>query len=188
MFEELNARRDAVAQNIVKSFDSALEKARVGRYVDNSENRRLFRVGQSYKNANGGNRRGDVVEAITLTGQKVKGTYVGTTTIDSTDMHKIKANANTFYNVRSISRNITKEQRDEVAQKEKRFKRIAALKTKLSAIESERRYIEREQENDPDVLADYTNGQNPAVVMYGKKLDSLDKLETKVRQELEKLK
>ena len=41
MFEEINIRRQAVAQHIADAFEKA-------RYVDNAENRRRGRVGQSY--------------------------------------------------------------------------------------------------------------------------------------------
>lgn len=58
MFEELNRRRQAVAENISKSFEPDIEKGRDGVYVDNSENRRLGRVGMSYTD---GFKRGTLV-------------------------------------------------------------------------------------------------------------------------------
>lgn len=48
MFEEINAHRQAVANNINKAFDEDIEKARSGVYTDNSKNRKLNRVGQQY--------------------------------------------------------------------------------------------------------------------------------------------
>lgn len=66
MFEELNKRRQAVADNIAKSFENDIEKAlgagydpeggdgdnvekaRHGVYGDTAQNRRLNRVGQEY--------------------------------------------------------------------------------------------------------------------------------------------
>lgn len=66
MFEELNRRRQAVAENISKSFENDIEKAlgagydpeggdednvekaRHGVYGDTAQNRRLNRVGQEY--------------------------------------------------------------------------------------------------------------------------------------------
>lgn len=48
MFEELNKRRQVVADNIAKSFENDIEKARHGVYGDTAQNRKLNRVGQEY--------------------------------------------------------------------------------------------------------------------------------------------
>ncbi len=53
-----------VSQNILKSFDTDIEKARYGIYEDNAENRRLGRVGQKYgskKNDLKTDRRGNYI-------------------------------------------------------------------------------------------------------------------------------
>ena len=74
MFEELNQRRKAIAENIGNSF---IEKARSGIYFDNEANRKLNRVGQTY----GKHEEHNVKETTTkLTwlnrGRKVNGTAV----------------------------------------------------------------------------------------------------------------
>ena len=134
MFEELNNRRQAVAENIEKSFQSIseddLEKARAGQYKDNAENRRLMRVGQNYGEANGGNRKGDVVEAV-VDGRIIRGKYEGPgVNFYGKPSHIVHLGGNSYFNINADNtsfKNITASQREALKEK-KRIEEIAGWK------------------------------------------------------------
>ena len=205
MFEELNARRQAVAENIEKSFQSVseddFEKARVGQYKDNAENRRLFRVGKSYGNANGGNRKGDVVEAV-VNGKTIRGKFEGEGVnfygkkslrvhLGGNSYYNIDADNKTFKNLSQEDRDASKEKKrieaEERRKDEARITKINNRKQALYNLGREEARIRREMESDPEVIANLEDGNHPAVVKYANQLNSVWKKRDKIYSELKEL-
>lgn len=189
MFEELNQRRQAVAENIEKSFiDSDIEKARVGQYTDNAENRRLMRVGQNYGQANGGNRKGDVVEVV-ANGRKISGKYYGPgRTYDNKSAHTIHLGGNSYFVVsteNSTFKNLSEEKR--ISEKERKKKETIQKKRVKRSDEIETTILSLERKiqaifDDPEVQeeTDIETGRIPKeyqqlVDKWQKRIDVLQK-------------
>ena len=201
----INAHRQAVQENIEKSFqyisEDDLEKARTGTYKDNAENRGLMRVGQNYGEANGGNQKGDVVEAV-VNGKTIRGKYEKPgVDFYGNPSHVIHLSGNSYFNIdvkNATFKNITRSNR-EALKKEKSIKaennrkeaaRVAKINNRNQALydlgKKEAR-IRLEMEEDPEVIANVENGNHPAVAKYAKLLDTIENKKHKIYLELREL-
>lgn len=187
-FEEIQNHRQEVQSQILKGFGLDIEKG--GVYVDNSENRRLMRVGQTY-GTEGGPRRGDTVEVVGPTGMKFTGKVTDVANGGTVTIH---TGGNSYFSGK-VTRNITGEKRKEESAK-KRAKReewlkqdkIDRLERELRALEKQEKRVLSDMENDPEVLEAPDKHDNPAVVRYGRLQDNIWRKREKIYAELKKLK
>lgn len=185
-FNDIQIHRAAVQGNILKAFGVDIEK---GVYVNNAENRKLGRVGRTYGNSADDPRKGDVVDVVGPTGMRATGKVVAVNGGDVT----VHTGGNSYFSGR-VTRNVTGEQRkadsdkrkaarEEDRKEEKRWN----LQRQLRQVEKEIRRMDLDQEQDPDVLADPDNGDNPAVKRYGRELERLDRKRTSIMNQLKSL-
>ena len=187
MFEDINIHRQAVAQNLVDSFEKA-------RYVDNAENRKLGRVGREYGRSEGEPRRGETVELTSGTGRKVTG-----------KLHEVRRTANGDWegsvHIRGnehfagkVTRNLTREEKERQVRRGVAQRGLVTANAELQKLGRQEARVLLDQEQDPEVLANMTDGNHPAVVKYSKMLTEIDKKKKalmervhKYRKELEDL-
>lgn len=187
MFEDINIRRQAVAQHIADTFEKA-------RYVDNAENRRLGRVGREYGRPAGQPRKGETVELTSGTGRKVTG-----------KLHEVRQAANgdwegsvhirgNEYFAGKVTRNLTLEENERKARRGVAERGLATARAELQKLGRQEARVLLDQEQDSEVLANMTDGNHPAVVKYSKMLTEIDKKKKalmervhKYRKELENL-
>lgn len=186
-FEEIQNHRQEVQSQILKGFGLDIEKG--GVYVDNSENRRLMRVGQSY-GKEGSPRRGDTVEVVGPTGMKFTGKVTDVANGGTVTIH---TGGNSYFSGK-VTRNFTGEKRKEESDKKKvqrekdrKEEKRWSLQRQLRQVERDLRRVDLDQEQDPDVLADPDNGDNPAVKRYGREMEQLDRKRSSILQQLKSL-
>lgn len=185
-FDNIQTHRAGVQENILKAFGVDIEK---GVYVNNAENRKLGRVGRTYGNNTDDPKKGDVVDVVGPTGMRATGKVVAVNGGDVT----VHMGGNSYFSGR-MTRNVTGEQRkadsdkrkaarEEDRKEEKRWN----LQRQLRQVEKEIRRVDLDQEQDPDVLADPDNGDNPAVKRYGRELERLDRKRISIMKQLKNL-
>lgn len=179
MFEELNRRRQAVAENISKSFETDIEKGRDGVYVDNSENRRLGRVGMSYTD---GFKRGARVTATLPTGKVISGKFQEF--YGNGRYASIKDDDGQLY---GVTPDKVKLESSPKKSSEKKVD-VNKLRSQIRDLQRERRAVEVDMEEELAQLGEeaINDGNHPVVKRYGKMLDSIDskisKLQSKIKQ------
>ena len=185
-FDDIQTHRAAVQGNILKAFGVDIEK---GVYVNNAENRKLGRVGRTYGKNTEEHRKGDVVDVVGPTGMRATGKIVAVNGGEVT----IHTGGNSYFSGR-VTRNATGEQRkaesdkrEAVRERQRKEEKRWNLQRQLRQVEKEIRRVDLDQEQDPDVLADPDNGDNPAVKRYGRELERLDRKRIAIRKQLKDL-
>lgn len=175
MFEELNNRRKAVEENIAKSFDIDIEKARSGVYQDNPENRRLNRVGQKYGETKNTIKPGSKIKVKLPNGDVVEAVYHSAHSWD--DKHTVK-HGDKFYSVslESIEKIPDSTGRKSFYEKTSMFDKLEEIKNQISSLKKERKNCEIDMEEDLAQLSEEerSDGNNKVVKHYAKELDRID--------------
>lgn len=178
--EKIRQRRieiqNSVADNIMKGFGVDIEKARSGTYVDNSENRRLMRVGQKYGESSNTFRPGSKVRVTLPTGKVIKASYVEPY---AKDRHTVKDEDGKLYGV-------TTDKIEKISGQSKRkmsFSETSKIEEKMDDLHQqivdlkrERKNLEIDMEEELSQLSEEEryNGNNKTVAYYGLELDRID--------------
>lgn len=183
-FNNIQTHRVGVQENILKAFGVDIEK---GVYVDNSENRKLGRVGRTYgKTQSDDPRKGDVVSVVGPTGMRATGKVVLVNGGDVT----VHIKDNEYFSGR-VTHNVTAEQRKAdaaVKEEQKREEKRAELQRQLRVLDKQEERIRLDQDQDPEVLENLNDGNNSAVKRYGRMLEQIDRKRTAVKWQLKNLK
>lgn len=184
-FRVARSHRESIQENILKSFGVDIEKG--GVYVDNSENRKLGRVGRSYGKEGGSQHRiGDIASVVGPTGMRASGKIVA---INGNEV-RVHISGNSYFSGKVETNSSAKErekknaEREETRKEEKRWD----LKRQLRALDKQEERVRLDQDQDPEVLANIEDGNNPAVKRYGRMLEKIDRQRDVIRAKLEKLK
>ena len=168
------------AENISKSFETDFEKGRDGVYVDNSENRRLGRVGMSYTN---GFKRGARVTATLPTGKVISGKFEEF--YGNGKYASIKTDDGHTY---GVTPDKVKLQSSPKKSSEKKAD-VNKIKSQIRDLQRERRAVEVDMEEELAQLGEeaINNGNNPVVKRYSSMLDKIDSkisnLQSKIQPE-----
>lgn len=182
--EQIRQRRmeiqNSVSDNILKGFESDIEKARSGTYADNAENRRLMRVGQKYGDSSNTFKPGKQVRVTLPTGKIIDAVYVEPY---GRDRHSVKDEDGRLYGV--TTDNIEKI----TTQSKKGVNRIGNLKEQINTLNRERKRLELDMEDELGQLSEEerNDGNNKLVVYYGRELSKVDNKLQKLNSELIKL-
>ena len=172
--------RQAAAENISKSFETDFEKGRDGVYVDNSENRRLGRVGMSYTN---GFKRGARVTATLPTGKVISGKFKEF--YGNGKYASIKTDDGHTY---GVAPDKVKLESSPKKSSEKKVD-VNKVKSQIRDLQRERRAVEVDMEEELAQLGEESinNGNNPVVKRYSSMLDKIDSkisnLQSKIQPE-----
>lgn len=182
--EQIRQRRmeiqNAVTDNILKGFESDIEKARHGTYADNAENRRLMRVGQKYGESSNTFKPGAKVRATLPTGKIIDAVYVEPY---GRDRHSVKDDDGRLYGVTTDKiEKVTIQSKKDVA-------RIGNLKEQINTLNRERKRLELDMEDELGQLSEEerNDGNNKLVVYYGRELSKVDNKLQKLNSELIKI-
>ena len=183
-FDDIQTHRTGVQENILKAFGVDIEK---GVYVDNAENRKLGRVGRTYgKSQTDDPRKGDLVSVVGPTGMRATGKVVAVNGGDVT----VHIKGNEYFSGR-MTHNATAEQRKKeaaVKEEQRREEKRAELQRQLRVLDKQEERVRLDQDQDPEVLENMTDGNNPAVKRYGRMLSEIDRKRTAVKWQLKNLK
>lgn len=186
--------REQVRQNIMKSFsaDNDIEKARTGIYVDNSENRKLSRVGKKYGGSEISFKRGHKVNATLPSGKVIQATYVEPY---GKDKHTVKFEGK-LYGVSTVIN--WKKISGQYVGKKRGFAALSKMEDKLNDVISEIKDLKRKRKDveidmeetisqaaklnaekngtsyDEELDSIVNDGNNPIVKKFGKELDKID--------------
>lgn len=182
-FNDIQNHRQEIKDNILKSFGVDIEK---GVYVDNSENRKLGRVGRSYGNQGSTHRKGDLVSVVGPTGMRATGKIVS---MDG-DTVRIHIKGNEYFSGKVTDNSSAKQREKENAQKEEERKaeKRYELKRQLRILDKQEERVRLDQDQDSEVLANIEDGNHPAVKRYSRMLEQIDRKRDSIRGQLEKLK
>lgn len=199
--EEFDLIQIPFGVSVEKAFEDELEKARTGVYADNTENRRLGRVGLKYEQ---GYRRGAKVTATLPTGRQINGTF-----------HEFYGHGGKYVSIKGddghmygvIPAKVSKQGGEKKAvtaeDKEQRKKEMMVKRAKLQIkqLRNQREEVSLDMEDalsqEAWTMADKEgisfseamekvayDGNNPTVVEYGKQLAKIDdkiaKLQSKI--------
>lgn len=194
MENPIEQRKRLVQSRIEKSFDSGLsiseeiEKARVGYYADNAQNRKLMRVGNKYGSTKNTFKPGHKVRATLPTGKVIEATYVEPY---AKDKHTVKTDDGKLYGVATDK---LEKIAGQYAGKKRSYSELSKMKDRLDELHSQlidlkrqRRDTEIDMEEELAQVGEeaINNGNHPLVVRYGKELEKLD---NKIAQTLSKYK
>ena len=182
--------RNFVIGQIQKSFDDELEKARSGFYTDNSENRRLMRVGKKYGESKNTFKPGHAVKATLPTGKVIEAVYVEPYGVDH---HTVRVGKN-LYGVKTANLEKIAGQyagrKKTWSEKQAMYDKLDDLKDKYFELKRQRKSVEVDMEEELGALGEaaFNDGNNPVVVKYSKELDKLDREIEKVKDKYQKQK
>ena len=186
----IQEHRNFVQSQIEKSFADDIEKARVGVYADNSQNRRLMRVGQKYGESKNIFKPGHTVRATLPTGKVIEAVYVEPY---GKDKHTVRVGKKLY--------GVTTDNIEKVAgqyagrkktwyEKQAMYDKLDDLKDKYFDLKRQRKETEVDMEEELGALGEevFNNGNNPTVVKYSKLLDKLDRQMERVKERYQKQK
>lgn len=171
-------------------LDENIEKARVGTYSDNAQNRRLMRVGQKYGETKNTFKPGHKVKATLPTGKVMEAVYVEPY---GTDSHTVKVDGK-LYGVKTA--NLEKiggqysGRKPTLRQREAAWDKLDELKDKYFDLKRQRKSVEVDMEEELAELGEeaFNDGNNPTVVRYAKELEKLDQEIAKTKEKYQKQK
>lgn len=186
----IQEHRNFVQSQIEKSFADDIEKARVGVYADNAQNRRLMRVGQKYGESKNTFKPGNAVIATLPTGKVIEAVYVEPYGVDH---HTVRVGKN-LYGVKTANLEKVAGQyagrKKTWYEKQAMYDRLDDLKDKYFDLKRQRKETEVDMEEELGALGEeaFNNGNNPMVVKYSKQLEKLDRQMARVKEMYQKQK
>lgn len=179
--EQIRQRRmeiqNAVTDNILKGFESDIEKARSGTYADNAENRRLMRVGQKYGESSNTFKPGAKVRVTLPTGKVIDAMYVEPY---GRDRHSVKDDDGRLYGVTTDKiekvKGVSSGRKPTFSELSKIEEKADDLHQQLMDLKRERKQVEIDMEEELAQLSEEerNDGNNELVSYYGKELDRID--------------
>lgn len=139
-------------------------------------------------------RRGETVELTGGTGRKVTGKlHEVRRTVNGEWEGSIHIRGNEYF-AGKVTRNLTREEKERQVRRGVAQRGLATANAELQKLGRQEARVLLDQEQDPEVLANMTDGNHPAVVRYSKMLTEIDKKKRtllervrKYRKELENL-
>lgn len=186
----IQEHRNFVQSQIEKSFADDIEKARVGVYADNAQNRRLMRVGQKYGESKNTFKPGHAVKATLPTGKVIEAVYVEPYGVDH---HTVRVGKNLYgvktANLEKIGGQYAGREKTWY-EKQAMYDKLDDLKDKYFELKRQRKETEVDMEEELGALGEeaFNDGNNPVVVKYGKELEKLDREMAKVKEKYQKQK